>query len=361
MLGFDWAIHKGDPNGGNIDLGIPGSRTSRTLTLRDRFDSVEGAVGLEVQRHPDRHQLPHRRRGVGGSAGSLASGPDSMLTQAGVDRINGLETVIPALCAATGADATPFQGDTTSSTRTTVATSSSAATAAISSMARQATTHRGRPWLNVRIAVVANKDGTGPEIATFDDMRDLQPLMLNRTYNPGQLTIVREILMADGSDDTDVAVFSGARSEYTITNLGNGSFTVAHTAPVLVGNALADRTDTLRHIERAKFSDQTVTLINRPATGQLTISDLTPTEGQAITASVTGLADIDGLPAASGLHYQWQVSPNGTGWTNIAGATGTSFTPLDAQVNQLLRGPDQLHRWRQHGRDAGVGADHGGR
>ena len=73
--------------------------------------------------------------------------------------------------------------------------------------------------------------------------------------------------MADGSDDTDVAVFSGARSEYTITNLGNGSFTVAHTAPVLVGNALADGTDTLRHIERAKFSDQTVTLINRPATG----------------------------------------------------------------------------------------------
>ena len=52
----------------------------------------------------------------------------------------------------------------------------------------------GDKWLNVRISVRANKDGTGPEIATFDNLMDMVPLMLNGTYNPGQLVIVREIL-----------------------------------------------------------------------------------------------------------------------------------------------------------------------
>ena len=62
--------------------------------------------------------------------------------------------------------------------------------------------HRGRggddlidgdKWLNVRISVRANVDGTGPEIASFDSMTPMIPLMLDGTYNPGQLVAVREI------------------------------------------------------------------------------------------------------------------------------------------------------------------------
>ena len=37
----------------------------------------------------------------------------------------------------------------------------------------------GDAWLNVRISVRANADGTGPEIASFDRMQDMVPLMLN--------------------------------------------------------------------------------------------------------------------------------------------------------------------------------------
>ena len=51
----------------------------------------------------------------------------------------------------------------------------------------------GDKWLNVRISVRANADGTGPEIASYDSMAPMIPLMLNRTYNPGQLVAVREI------------------------------------------------------------------------------------------------------------------------------------------------------------------------
>ena len=52
----------------------------------------------------------------------------------------------------------------------------------------------GDTWLNVRISVRANADGTGAEIASFDSMAPMVPLMLDGTYNPGQLKIVREIL-----------------------------------------------------------------------------------------------------------------------------------------------------------------------
>ena len=72
----------------------------------------------------------------------------------------------------------------------------------------------GDKWLNVRISVRANVDGTGPEIASFDSMASMIPLMLNRTYNPGQLVAVREIM--DGTPDApgradsfDTAIFQG--------------------------------------------------------------------------------------------------------------------------------------------------------
>ena len=66
----------------------------------------------------------------------------------------------------------------------------------------------GDKWLNVRISVRANVDGTGPEIASFDSMAPMIPLMLNGTYNPGQLVAVREI--KDGVGGFDTANLSAA-------------------------------------------------------------------------------------------------------------------------------------------------------
>ena len=60
MLGFDWSIHKGDPDAGNIDLGISRFVTQQALTLRDRNDFGRRRLRLEIQRYPDRHQLPDR-------------------------------------------------------------------------------------------------------------------------------------------------------------------------------------------------------------------------------------------------------------------------------------------------------------
>jgi len=74
--------------------------------------------------------------------------------------------------------------------------------------------------------------------------------------------------------------------------------------------------------------------INDAPTGVPTLTG-TPTEGQVLTVGTGGIADADGLDTFS---YQWQQSAdNGTTWTNITGETATTFTPDDAQVNQLVR------------------------
>src|SRR5262249_54876122 len=72
----------------------------------------------------------------------------------------------------------------------------------------------GDKWLNVRISVRQNVDGTGPEIASFDSLQPLVPFMLDRTYNPGQLVAVRELLPGRGGFDT--ANFAGRLADYTV-------------------------------------------------------------------------------------------------------------------------------------------------
>ena len=75
----------------------------------------------------------------------------------------------------------------------------------------------------MRISVRANADGTGAEIASFDSMVPLVPLMLDGTYNPGQLVIVREILPGSGGFNFDTALFSGNLANYTVTIDDNGT------------------------------------------------------------------------------------------------------------------------------------------
>lgn len=67
------------------------------------------------------------------------------------------------------------------------------------------------------------------------------------------------------------------------------------------------------------------------ATGAPVISDLTPTETQALTLDVSSIADINGLGTLS---YQWQQSrDSGATWENIPGATAASFTPGQSLLN----------------------------
>ncbi|MFC7540322.1 beta strand repeat-containing protein [Siccirubricoccus deserti] len=192
----------------------------------------------------------------------------------------------------------------------------------------------GDAWLNVRISVRANSDGTGAELFSVDSMTQIQQQIFAGTINPGQLKIVREILHADGHDDLDIAVYSGNRSEYEIFDFGD-FIQIAHVNPVLVGNALSNGIDTLRNIERVRFADETVTLRNLAPVGTPRSATSRRPRGM-ITATLGTLVDYDGLPPVSSFSYQWQVLIGGT-WTNILGATAAAFTPTESVVNHQLR------------------------
>jgi hypothetical protein len=211
----------------------------------------------------------------------------------------------------------------------------------------------GDRWLNVRISVRQNADGTGPEIATFDGMKPLIPFMLNRTYNPGQLVAVLEILPGHGGFDT--ANFQGPLANYTIAVNGivappGTVFNVGSNDVVTVTDISAkaiDGTDRLTHIERLQFSDQAVVLtpgLNKEPVGQLTIADLNGGAvriGDTLRVSLPGVTDADNISATNPTgavtkvgSYVWQVElAPGTGvFSDIVlapGRIGVGFPRAD--------------------------------
>lgn len=194
----------------------------------------------------------------------------------------------------------------------------------------------GDAWLNVRIAISNPAPGL-PD--TVDSMKDLMPYMLSGQINPSQLSIVREVNMADGPD-FDTAVFSGPRANYTVTTSLDGTTTVTDNVGTNDGS---DGTDTLRNIERLQFSDESVVLVpglNSEPVGSLTVSDDTPSVNQLLTVSAAGIADADiagGTLAGRPVAYVWQVESDpvrapgvfrdivDVGGNQPATADGTSF------------------------------------
>lgn len=129
-----------------------------------------------------------------------------------------------------------------------------------------------------------------------------------------------------GGLGVDTAVFSGNRAAYTVSFVG-GVVTVVHNS-----NG-SDGTDTLSGVERLQFANETIVIGNIAASGLPIISDTAPTEGQALSASTSGLADANGMTGST-LSYQWQRQI-GLTWNNIAGAVAATYTPTF--VNQPLR------------------------
>ncbi|UVL40522.1 heme peroxidase [Pseudomonas sp. B21-040] len=294
--GYDWATFKDLAQGVTIDYSdrffdvppVPGSGASALV----RFDIMEGLSGSS---HGD------FLRGDNEDATSLptAGATGSVLTN--ISLINGLSDLLAAgatfydggniILGGSGSDLLEGRGGDD--------------------------ILDGDKWLNVRISVRQNADGTGPEIASFNSMEPMVPFMLNGTYNPGQLVIVREILAGDNSFDT--AVFSGVSTDYSVVVDGD---TVIVTDSV-VGR---DGVDRLTGIERLQFSDVSQasgvgTAVNSDPSGHLAIlddltgvRDDTPVAGQLLRVSNLAVHDADntsvGNPAGAvngAVAYYWQV------------------------------------------------------
>ena len=215
MSGFDWVTYKNDKIGVTVDMELAALNeppvAASPASILDRFAEVEGLSGSKYRRlsarqrsrrQCDRHvqcqdqrarRSRHRTRRRTADGARPRASAQAHVTGFGTGNI---------ILGGDGSDIILGRGGDD--------------------------VIDGDAWLNVRISVRQNIDGTGPEIASFDSMAPMIPLMLTGTYNPGQLVAVREIMPgtpnAPGrADNFDTAVYQGNRADYTISINNNGT------------------------------------------------------------------------------------------------------------------------------------------
>ncbi|MDX2156501.1 MAG: peroxidase family protein [Hyphomicrobiaceae bacterium] len=304
MEGFDWAIHKGDNVAADSDLTILiGAPVTPPFILRDRFDSVEGLSGWKFD-----DKLTGATKLVGPGAGFIGN-----LTQAGVDRIQGLAAVIAPM-----AEANPTN-DPNAILLPDATFAQLGGEIILGGAGNDTITGNlgddildGDAWLNVRIAVMSNPDGTGTELYSVDSLTSttttagtalaasIAAQMASGQLNPGQLKAVREILYDDATDGTnpadtsiDTAVFSGLISDYTITQIGANSLRVVddRNAAVGGGNLIVPDSsavgDILHNFELLQFADGTFTFEQLTAGQPQVTGPATLTSDEDVTFDIT--------------------------------------------------------------------------
>ncbi|MFM7065805.1 MAG: calcium-binding protein, partial [Gammaproteobacteria bacterium] len=329
MAGFDWVIHKYATTGQEVDLSRPIFVNQQANILRDRYDLVEGASGSQFN-----DVIIGRDKALGGYAGGFAAMPfpgapfasySNALLQEGVDRINGFAELVKHLdrvtftisgrtITAVVANPTSVRRDANGNVIDLVDTVDEASDILLGGGGSDTLQGKagndiidGDRYLNVRIRI----DGAVSPNATADNMsgkvydsvtgailyggRTLSELMMDRTLNPGQLSIVREILDGDANNTgNDVAVYSGLRTDYTFVRNTETGVDLVIDNRIPQGNNSTDGTDRLINIETLRFSNGNggtvdvsfADLFNRPGTG---------TPGMSVAATATGLV-LSGTP-----------------------------------------------------------------
>ena len=439
MFGFDWAMGKGDftTTGVNFDFQIPIFTTIPNDVLKDRFDQVEAASGWAYDDYLQGDDRGHK----GGGSSSPDSVPtvlfaEHLLTQDGINRINGLNEWFGS---------TGGVMDTTDARYTLFGGLSPVPGSTASSTFRDGNILmggdgddilRGRggydlldgdAYLNVRIKIVVGgitysaesmstdtaamgqyagkvfntfADGTPDFTSVAFGGRSLNSLMLDRTINPGNMSIVREILtdstsVTGAGSNIDTALYQGTREEYDIEGItqvvdlngtapdtlryegtatdldGDGFISVRDRDTGAIGatvwriidgvatqvslgtsrGMLTDDRDLLKNVEQLQFADQMVTIggSNALATGTVTISDATPFDGrvtpyvgQVLTASLTNFVDADGIPLDAnnlpvGLNFIWQTTEVGSNSGWSDIQTSHSYTVRSVDPGHILR------------------------
>jgi Ca2+-binding RTX toxin-like protein len=265
--GFDWANHQYDTVAADDDMKINNNLVGIPLPVvvnRDRWQEVEANSGSafdDVIRGDD--EVPSSVGGAG------FTGCD-VLDQTGIDRIAGLDDIVPPLAtplgpvaAASANGVCPLEGNVWGDGNILLGGPGS-------------DTIEGRGaddildgdrYLKVRISVRTNPADASTEIGTTELMekpyqtgntRTLAADVASGVINPGQLVAVREVVTpttAQTTGNRDSAVFSDIEANYLVTTEGGtmGAPGAVTTVTHLGGGA--DGTDTLRNIERLVFSD----------------------------------------------------------------------------------------------------------
>ena len=258
--GYDWSIGLGDPQPQDADLALPIINALPVNGVRDRFNEVEALSGWKFNDALHGDDVIPSLVGGGGFIGCDA------LDQAGIDRIAGLDELVPPL-------ATPLaQVLALSVTNHCLLTGPfvwGEGNILLGGAGSDQLEGRGGNdildgdrYMNVRISVRSST--TGLEIGSTDLMENaavtgnfgtgtagmtLQQAVFAGLVDPGNLVAVREVLLptpavpaADcalaAAVNCDTALYSGAEIEYLVTANLDGSFTVDHVAPAGGGGRL---------------------------------------------------------------------------------------------------------------------------
>ncbi|MGH7027537.1 peroxidase family protein, partial [Brevundimonas sp.] len=360
MFGFDWVTFQGARIDGYADMRIKIFTTEEQDVLRNRFDKVEalsGWTGNDTLIGDDRvaslAEIPPGPVNPDIVAANEGVFFKDELSQAGVNRIDGLRELLSDLIDAAPAGATAAQLEALVAFNSGNILLGGAGSDRLQGNGGDDVLD-GDNWLNARIRITgAGQDNTAAnEIGTITSMKhvfgtgagipaawqgkSLFQLMVDRIIAPSQLHIVREILDGGQAGDIDTAVFWDVRDNYDITRAEDGGFIITHVTQTAGVPLVSDGTDRLYNVERLQFADVTLDIVNTPATGVPVISDTTPTQNQLLTLDLTGISDAQGIDVAS-LTIQWQEQQPDSSWADIPGANTASFTPSAAQVNQALR------------------------
>ena len=343
--GYDWEIGLQDPQAQDADLNLPIPPLDiLEVGVRDKFNEVEALSGANLD---DTLRGDDIVPSAVGGAGFIGC---DVLDQAGLDRVAGLDLLVPAL--ATPADT--VIGTSASSNCPLLVPGSNVwgdGNILLGGGGSDLIEGRGADdiidgdkYFSVRLSVRTDANNPASEVGsaagmTTQYLRDgsgkltgptLQEAVFAGTVNPGNIVAVREILA--GSGGTDTALFSGPRSNYTIvatpaTETELAKVTVTQTGADVAGQRASDGTDTLRNIEQLRFSDQVVTLAVPVAP---TIGTATAGNGSA-TVSFTA-------PAAGGSPITGFEVVVSTGGSAVQTVTGVPATATSAVVTGLTNG-----------------------
>ncbi len=161
---------------------------------------------------------------------------------------------------------------------------------------------------------------TGPDSMDFDENATGSIATYSATDPEGGTVALRLI----GPDSGDFNFSNGVLRFNSTPNYEDpADASLNNTYEVIV--EARDVVNTVEH-------DVTVNVTNVDEPGTLSLSSQQPQVDAELTAT---LADLDGN--ISGQSWTWERSQNRSNWSTIGGATGSRYTPLDADLNHYLR------------------------
>jgi Ca2+-binding RTX toxin-like protein len=340
MLGFDWVTHKDETVGANADMDNTAFVPPDAGNFRDRYDLVEGLSGWN---HND------ILRGVGRQDEGLGTGEGHELTQAQLDRVTGLRTLLGG--GTNPPHAAPFMTANTSND----ILLGGAGSNILEGRAGDDFID-GSAWLDVRLAVGTQR---------YDSLTQLEAAVFAGTVDPGTITIERRIVTTNELAAINTAAYAGPAADYDcglITSTQTVScdrltaasspqmWRVVHSRPGGRPDPqrlrLSEGNDTLRNVHQLAFADQTIPLVSNLANnlpeGSVTVVGLPAREGAQLVAS-NNVTDRDGIRQST-RQYTWQVEEDGEfvgasgqSTTSPGGITNDRYVPTPADVGHRIR------------------------